>query len=103
MLNRVEQSAFKIIFPNQTYDQSTSVLKMQTIAQRRYSITRRFAKRMATINKFAYLFPKKAKQRTRQKAKYHIPKSLSNRHKFSSIPVFLRLLNGEKENVFKNC
>ena len=104
MLNRVEQSAFKIIFPHKTYDQSADNLKMQKLANRRFFITRRFAKRMSKMNKFAYLFPKKDKQRTRGAGKFHIPKSFSNRHKFSSIPVFLRILNGEKEDVvFKNC
>ena len=101
-LNRVEKSAFKIIFPNLTYDQSASALNIQKISERRVFITRKFAKRMAGMSKFSYLFKKNLNKKTRHSKTYTVPRSLSNRHKFSPIQVFLKLLNGETKGVFRN-
>ena len=101
-LTRVEKNAFRIIHPLKTYEEAAEALEIQFLAQRRISLSQKCARTMSQHEKFQYLFTKKTGLVTRSKSQFQVPKSRRNRHKFSPITVFSKLLNGQTENVFRN-
>ena len=54
-----------------------------------------FAKTMAANPAFSYLFPVRTKGNTRSSQKYIEPMTRSSRYYLSSVPFFIRLLNGK--------
>ena len=101
-LTRVEKNAFKIIFPQKTYDEAASTLEIKLLSQRRLFLAQKCAKTMSQHEKFKYLFKKKYGPNTRSNCKFQVPKSRTNRMKYSPISVFSKLMNGQTENVFRN-
>ena len=101
-LTRVEKNAFRIIFPQKTYEESIEILQIQNLNERRFFLTKKCAKSMSQNEKYKFLFKPKKGPTTRSQCTYQVPNSRRNRHKYSPIPVFSKILNGETENVFRN-
>ena len=98
-LERVQQNFCKILFPFKSYSFAKRELQIQDLSERRILLSKRCATKMEKNPKFSHLFPKiKHTKRTRSGKIYQEPKWKSNRYGFSSIPFFIRILNGEIPN-----
>ena len=102
-LSRVEKNALRIIFPTKSYEESTKCLNLVRLDERRINLTKTFAQKMAKNPRFEHLFKKRTGSKTRSDCKFVIPKTRRNRHKFSPLPVFCKLLNGQTKDVFRTC
>ena len=102
-LDRIEQNAMKILFPGKTYFQSLEILQLKNLSQRRLDLTMKYGRKAATNPKMSHLFKSKRdiSVATRSNEKYFEPVCRRNRHKYSTIPKILKLLNGKLE-VFRN-
>ena len=69
-LTRVEKHAFRIIFPEKTYEESTQILQIQNLAERRFFLSKKCAKSMSENDKYNYLFKKNGAQQL--EVKVHI-------------------------------
>ena len=94
-LERVQHNFCKIVYPLKSYETSRELLELQTLQERRIKLSKKCASKMSKNSKFTYLFPKVQNSKTRSKKQYREPKWKSIRYGFSSIPFFIRLLNGE--------
>ena len=101
-LIRVERNAMKIIFPQKDYLDSIDSLQMKPIQSRLFILTKKCALKMSENKKFKSYFKQKKGTKTRSRQQYHVPKYRRNRHKYSSIPIFLRMLNEDTINLFRN-
>lgn len=98
VLERVQRSACRILIPNVDSKLARKQLQISTLRDRRLSLTRKCAAKMAENPRFSHLFPLKEGPRTRRKGKYNEPTWKSNRYGFSFVPFSIRLLNGEGTN-----
>ena len=101
-LTRVEKNALKIIFPSLSYEEAVLSLNIQNLSQRRLTLTKKCAQKMAESKRFENCFVKKSGSVTRSNSQYVIPQTKRNRSKYAPYSVFSKLLNGQEENVFRN-
>ena len=58
-LTRVEKNTFRIIFTEKTYEESTQILQIQHLTERKKILAKECAKSMSQNNEYKYLFKKK--------------------------------------------
>ena len=108
MLERVQKSALRVILGEQycNYKNALEVLKLQSLDERRESLCLKFAKKCLQLEKFQSLFPKRHQvhsMKKREKEKYVMKRSFTERHRKSAIPHMQRLLNRVETEKKKLC
>ena len=96
-LERIQQNCLKIISPSQTYFSCLESLRVQSLSDRRTILTKKHAEKMSKNERYSYLFQKCKPNQTRSKRVFLEPRWKTNRYGFSSIPHFIRILNGEEK------
>ena len=98
-LERVQKAAVRVIYGNNNYVsylQALQELGMDSLADRREKMCLKFAKNCLKIDNMKQLFPRyvsKCPMLTRNKCKYAVNRSLTERYRRSAIPDMQRKLN----------
>ena len=84
-----------ILGPNQlSYIERLRELNLCELESRRQKLSKTFCMKMIKDDRYKFLFPQRQTS-TRSKKKFIEPQCKTNRLKFSAIPSFIRMLNGE--------
>ena len=102
-LERTQKSFAKFILKSkyEDYEDSLIQLNLETLEERRQSLTLKFAKDCIKNEKFKYMFPENKypdKLTTRYQEKYKVPFANTVRMKNSSIVHMINQLNQEERN-----
>ena len=105
-LEKLQEYATDLICgPNNTmsYERRLNDLSLVSLEERRWSITSRFAVKLAKDPEFNHLFPVRRSRVTRNSDKYIEPRAFTRRYMVSPIPTYIRLLNEkDKQNKRQN-
>ena len=94
-LERVQKCALSVIFSEKSYTKKLKMSKLDTLADRREKICKKFALKTSKNNRFEHWFVKKNPARnTRQKTdNFTVPPSRCKRYENSPFPYLTRILN----------
>ena len=95
---RIQKAALKVILGKdyESYEKSLKILNMESLDQRRESMSLKFVKNGLKNLNFSKLFPLRRENHgmsIRQREKYHITMSNTSRFKDSAVPFLQRLQN----------
>ena len=95
-LERVQKSAFAIIYDNQHYSEILNKYECKTLEERRHDLCQKFAAKSSKHPIFSKWFNPKIKQvNTRSKTLFHEVPFKTNRWRDSPVPFMTSLLNKE--------
>ena len=97
-LERIQKAALKVILGKdyESYEKSLKILNMESLDQRRESMSLKFVKNGLKNLNFSKLFPLRRENHgmsIRQREKYHVTMSNTSRFKDSAVPFLQRLQN----------
>ena len=95
---RIQKAALKVILGKdyESYEKSLKILNMESLDQRRESMSLKFVKNGLKNLNFSKLFPLRRENHgmsIRQREKYHVTMSNTSRFKDSAVPFLQRLQN----------
>ena len=96
-LQRVQNYICRIIRPDMAPAETEAMLKLCSLEGRRINATHKFAKGMAENPNFSSLFHRNTRESSRNYNKIIPIKWKTNRHGYSSLPYFSRLLGQQDQ------
>ena len=95
-IERIQKTAAAIILGPQysDYDEALEELELETLDERRVSLSLKFAKNMRKNNRFSFLFPEGVSTRS-GKTFIAVPECNTKRYTTSSVPYLINLLNSD--------